>query len=600
MRAKSHFTNGSFYPAFRQVVVPLLRRNRWTTLWLASEGIIHIFALLWIPLVVQRLFEQASRFQTWRGLLWTGSELVLAAIVASVFSALLEIGATRSLYRDFEYVETTLFEKMMAFPVPEFEKRGVGYLYSRMRDDVPLLAPLLIGDAAPFLLIALQLLAVIVLLFRMDWAVASTGLVIAAVLALANSALTPRLRKMSGSAQEEVARLSGYLAEILSHTAVIKSCNAEGRESRRFATENHALNQRKARLQGVARLLGEANSGLGRLGFLAIALVGAWRIHQGAVTAPLFMSSIVYINILFYSSRSLINFTPRMAAAMEATVRISEMLSQASEAGRFGSLRPSQISGAVSLKDISFSYDGVKPVLDHMSLEIPEGSKVAIVGPSGSGKTTILKLILGFESPGSGVIRLGGYPLHELDLKFIRENVGYVPQGDTCVLRRTIRENISLASPDASEEQISRAAISAQALSFITSLPKTFDTIVGTDQDAFSGGQAQRIGLAREFLREPRVLVMDEATSQLDARTERDVLVTLQNAFPRTTCLVVSHRLASVTDFDFIVVVENGKVAAAGTHAQLMEQSGLYSQLFSVQTQPVGGGPESEAVAFTY
>jgi ABC-type multidrug transport system fused ATPase/permease subunit len=592
MRSKSDFTSSSFRPAFRQVVMPLLRRNRWTIFWLAFVGIVHIFALLWIPVVVQRLFEQASRFQNWKSLLSSGAELVLAAIVASTFSALLEGGATQSLYRDFEHAETTLFEKMITLPVMEFEKRGAGYLYSRIRDDVPLLAPLLIGDAAPFLLIALQLLAVMALLFRMDWAVASTGLVIAVILALANSALTPRLRKMSSSAQEEVARLSGYLAEILSHAPVIKSCNAEERESRRFSSENHALNQRKARLQCVGRLLGEANSGLGRLGFLAIAMVGAWRIHQGAVTAPLFMSCIVYINILFYSSRSLINFTPRMAAAMEATVRISEMLSHTSEVDRFGTLQPAQINGDLAFSDVVFSYDGVKPVLDQMNLEIPEGSKVAIVGPSGSGKTTVLKLILGFELPDSGVVKFGGYPLHELDLKFIRDNIGYVPQGDTCVLRRTVRENISLARPDATEQQISRAAISAQAQNFISSLPKAYGTVVGTDQDAFSGGQAQRIGLAREFLREPKILVMDEATSQLDARTEGNVLRTLLNAFPHTTCLVVSHRLASVTDFDLILVIENGKIAAAGTHAQLMERSNLYSQLFSFQMQPLAG-PES-------
>ena len=369
MRPKSSFANTHFSPAFRQVVLPVFRRNGWVVLWLTLIGVVHVAALLLIPVVVQKLFEQAAKFQSWKSLLAIGVELVLAAIIASIFSALLEVGATRSLYRDFACIETKLFARMMTLPVSEFEKRGVGYLHSRMRDDVPLLAPLLVGDAAPFLLIGLQLLVVIGLLFRMDWAVAATGLVIAVVLALANSALTPRLRRMSGSAQEDVARLSGYLAEMISHASVVKSCNAEERESEHFYRENHALNQRKASLQGVARLLGEANSGLGRLGFLAIAMVGAWRIHQGAVTAAVFMSSIVYINILFYSSRSLINFTPRIASAMEAAIRISEMLNQIAEADLFGKLRPVHISGDLSLQDVSFSYDGAKPVLDRSICE---------------------------------------------------------------------------------------------------------------------------------------------------------------------------------------------------------------------------------------
>ena len=575
--------------AVKAVVWPLLASNRWTAAWLATLGLIHIVSLLWIPRVVQSLFEQATRSHLLGGLAWSGIQLVLASAVVSASSAMLETSAARALYRDLQQLELRLFEKILSLPVSECEHLGVGKLYSRLRDDVPQLSPFLIGDAAPYLIIGLQLAAVITLLFSIDWTLALTSILVAVVIAGANSAFTPRLREIARHAQEEVAQLSSYLAEVLAHISTIKACNAETGEQTRFANADRTVNRERCRLQVVSRLLGEANSGLGRLGFLAIAIVGAWRIHSGALTAPLFMSSIVYINVLLYSSRSLINFTPRLATGLEAAVRIAEMMQSPPEAGYFGALRPVSVEGSLQLRNVSFAYDGGKPVLKGVDIEIPEGAKVAIVGPSGAGKTTLMKLMLGFAHPGDGEVLLGGYRLHDLDLKFVRDHVGYVPQGSACVLRRAVTENIALGSFNASAAAVRQAAVAAQADGFIAGLPRGYDSVVGADQGAFSGGQAQRIALARELLRRPRILIMDEATSQLDLPTERQIIDTLLNVFHDTTCIVVSHRLASVRDFDLIVVMDEGRIVAAGNHAELLAQSELYTTLFSLQDEPSDG-----------
>jgi ABC-type multidrug transport system fused ATPase/permease subunit len=579
---------GCFH-AVKSVVWPLLTANRWTAAWLAALGVIHIVSLLWIPRVVQSLFEQATRSHLLAELAWSGIKLVLAAALVSASSAMLETSAAKALFRDLQQLEFKLFEKILSLPVSECERMGVGKLYSRLRDDVPLLSPFLIGDAAPYLIIALQLAAVIILLFYIDWTLALTSILVAVVIAAANSAFTPRLRSIARRAQEEVAQLSSYLAEVLAHIGTIKACNAEESEQARFADADRTVNRERCRLQVVSRLLGEANSGLGRLGFLGIAIVGAWRIHAGALTSPLFMSSIVYINVLLYSSRSLINFTPRLATGLEAAVRIQEMMQYAPESEYFGTLEPASVRGSLFLRNISFSYDGGKPVLKGVTLQIPEGAKVAIVGPSGAGKTTLMKLMLGFAHPDSGEVLLGGYPLRDLELKFVRNHVGYVPQGSACILRRAVTENIALGLPNTDAAVIRQAAIAAQADGFISGLPRGYDSVVGADQGAFSGGQAQRIALARELLRRPRVLIMDEATSQLDLPTEHQIIETLLNVFHDTTCIVVSHRLASVRDFDLIVVMDNGRIVAAGNHAELLARSELYSTLFSLQDGPSAG-----------
>ena len=582
------------FQAVKSVVWPLLAGNRWTAAWLSALGMVHIVALLWIPRVVQNLFEQAIRSPALTELTWSGIKLVLAAAVVSASSAMLETSSARALYRDLQQLDLKVFRKILSLPVSECERLGVGKLYSHLRDDVPLLSPFLIGDAAPYLIIGLQLAAVIFLLFYIDWTLAVTSILVAVVIAIANSAFTPRLRSNSRQVQDEVSQLSSYLAEVLAHIGTIKSCNAEEEEHSRFAHADSKVNRQRCRLQVLSRLLGEANSGLGRLGFLAIAIVGAWRIHGGALTAPLFMSSIVYINVLLYSSRSLINFTPRLATGLEAAVRITEVLQRTPEADYFGTLCPEYVSGNLSLRNIGFSY-GEKPVLKNVSLEIPPGAKIAIVGPSGAGKTTLMKLMLGFEHPAQGEVLLGGHHLRDLDLQFVRDHIGYVPQGSACVLRRAVRENIALGLPETTAEVIRKAAVAAQADGFIAGLPRGYDTVVGTDQGAFSGGQAQRIALARELLRHPKVLIMDEATSQLDLPTEHQIINTLLNVFHDTTCIVVSHRLASVRDFDLIFVMEEGMIVAAGSHAELLSGSELYSTLFSLQEDPAGNrGTEIE------
>jgi ABC-type bacteriocin/lantibiotic exporter with double-glycine peptidase domain len=573
-----------FLFAFRSLLWPLVSRNKWIGLWISFLGIVHILSLLWIPIIVQTLFQKATHVRQMSDLVFVGEKLILSAVLVSASSVLLEHSSSNSLHRDLHEIEVRLFKKLLSMRVSETERMSVGYLQSRIKDDIPSISPLILGDMAPYLVIGLQLGAVIVLLWRIDWMIALVSIAIAAGISAANIAFTPRLRKLAQNIHETSAKLNGYLAEVITFLPLIKTCVAEEAEKRTFIRDSEALNKQKCQFLTFSKYLGEANSGLGRIGFLAIALVGAWRIESGALTAAIFMSSVIYINILLYSSRSLINFTPRLATAVECACRLSQILTLEPEDTRSPGPAADSVQGIIEFRNVSFTYpSSSRPALRNVDLFIPAGSKVAVIGPSGAGKSTLMKLILGFEKPTSGKVLIPGCALEELDLRTVRRNTGYVSQGSMAVLRRTVRENIILGRPNATHEELCEASRAAKADLFIASLPRGYDSVIGYDQDALSGGQGQRIALAREFLRQPRILLMDEATSQLDVNTERAIIETLVTVFRETTCIVISHRVPTVAEFDLIIMVEEGEIAASGTHQELMEQHLPYQKLLSSQ-----------------
>lgn len=592
---KNNSQRPTFFSVFKSVFYPLIVLNRRAGALISLLGAVHIIALLWIPIIVQHLFQQASQVRRIWDIAALGETLLLAALIVSASSLVLERASAKSLYRDLHTLEVKLFTKLLSLKVSETERLSIGYLQSRLRDDIPLVAPFLLGDFAPYLVIALQLVAVVVMLIHIDWTIAVVSVAFAVCVCLANSRFTPRLRRMSRTVQESGADLNGYIAEVITFLPVIKTCVAEGTERETFIRDSGRLNREQCTFSIFSRYLSEANSTMGRVGFLIIAIVGALRIQSGALSAAVFMSSIVYINVLLYSSRSLVNFTPRFASAMESAVRLGEVLSLESEKPRFPYLQMHVPGGAIELRKVSFAYDATRPLLVALNLSVPQGSKVAVVGPSGAGKTTLVKLLLGFEKPTSGELLVGGCNLEDLDIGTLRRNMGYVSQGSISVLRRTIRENIMLGRLQADSAEVRGAAIAAEADSFIASLPRGYDSVVGIDQDGLSGGQAQRIALAREFLKQPGILIMDEATSQLDSITERAIIETLFKALPRTTCIVISHRVNALVDFDLIVILDRGRIVATGTHSELLQGHELYQRLIGSSLEASSVGPSVPA-----
>ncbi|HZF75921.1 MAG TPA: peptidase domain-containing ABC transporter, partial [Acetobacteraceae bacterium] len=321
---------------------------------------------------------------------------------------------------------------------------------------------------------------------------------------------------------------------------------------------------------------------LERLMAVAVIFLGARMVFDGSIT----IGQIVAFQML--SGRvtgPLMYFVNLIRAWQEASVaarQLSRIMEAEPEAHGGAHLTPA-LDGAIRIEDVHFTYEGAKgATLEGISLDIPAGSTIGVVGRSGSGKTTLIRMIQGLLEPGAGRILVDGHELRDLDRAHLRRSIGVVPQ-EAFLFRATVRDNIAVAHPDATMEQVAEAAREAGADAFIRRLPQGYDTLLEEGAVNLSGGQRQRLAIARALLRRPPILIFDEATSALDMETEAEIGRNLETASRGRTLILISHRLAAVQQMDMILVLDGGRVAGFGPHAELLGSCPAYRQLWSAQ-----------------
>ncbi|MEK8085281.1 ABC transporter transmembrane domain-containing protein [Aquabacterium sp. A3] len=406
-----------------------------------------------------------------------------------------------------------------------------------------------------------------------------------------------RVRKLSRASQDRIADASAIAAEVLNAVPVVQSHTAEAREARRFddATEQ-AFRTAERRIRARAMLVA----------FIIIATTGAllWGLYQGTqavlagqITAGHMGQTVVYVILLLGSVAALSEVYGDILRAAGATERLMELLASRSPIASPDqpATLPAQADGArVDLRAVSFHYPS-RPgqlALQGLALSIYPGETVALVGPSGAGKSTVFQLLLRYYDPQHGEVQLDGTPIQRLRLEDLRQRIAIVPQ-DSTLFSTTALENIRYGRPDASDDEVMAAARAAHADGFIQALPEGYQTFLGERGVRLSGGQRQRISIARAILKNAPLLLLDEATSALDTESERAVQAALEQAMKGRTTLVIAHRLSTVIHADRIIVMDGGKMVDSGTHQELMDRSGLYARLASMQfgapTTPASG-----------
>jgi len=544
-------------------------------------GVIHVSLLLRIPRLIELLFDTAS-VGAGSALWWQAGELLVVAILASVFAILLERRSVTLLARSIENIQVKMYRKALHLPYEEIERLGPGYLQARLREDTPQLAPLTVSDAVPYVVILVQCCVVAIILYRIDIYIAGAAVSISLVVGLTHLCAGAALKRMAAKSQEATAQVGALVNDVFRCIVAVKACAAELRELAHFKGVNHNAVSLRQSVNLANRLLTEFNAATGRLGLILIAAIGAIRINGGDMTASAFIASVAYVNILLYSSKSLINYIPQVTVALASLARVADFMNLPEEANRFGGVDLTAIDGDIIFESITFSHRSGKELFKNLSVVIPRGAKVAVVGPSGSGKSTLLKLMLGVYAPAAGRILIGKHDLSQVSLKSLRQRIGYMPQETDGVLRRSIRDNIALATTAIPFADIRTAAVCAHADQFIRRLPAEYGYVIGASGDV-SGGERQRLMLAREIARKPDVLVIDEPTSQLDAVTESMVIATVFDKFRDATCVIVSHRVPLVACCDVIIVLNDGVIVDSGTHEELIAKGGLYRDLYVAQ-----------------
>lgn len=395
-----------------------------------------------------------------------------------------------------------------------------------------------------------------------------------------------RFRPLSFEIQDQLGVLTTQLEQNLRGARIVKAFAQEANESRRFQAENEkwfGLAAESTRLEAINVPMLDM---IANFGTVIIFWYGGWLVVQNQMTLGELVAFTTYLAMLIRPINLIGRIIPILAIAASAAERIFAILDAPSEvADRPDAVTAPRLHGRVAFADVSFVYAGSKKVLHNITFTAEPGQIVALMGATGSGKSTLINLIARFYDPTGGQINVDGQDARQFTLASLRGQIGLVMQ-DTILFAATIRENITFGRPDANEDEIIQAAKDAQAHEFISAMPEGYDTPVGERGVTLSGGQKQRLSIARALLTDPRILILDDATASVDSNTERLIQAALDRLMENRTTFVIAHRLSTVRRADVILVLENGRIAARGTHEELLASSPLYRQVYALQVEP--------------
>jgi ATP-binding cassette subfamily B protein len=392
-----------------------------------------------------------------------------------------------------------------------------------------------------------------------------------------------RMRRVFMDNRRKIADVNAVVQDSLAGIRTVKSFGNEDLERAKFEQGNQRF--LLSRTQNYLTM-GRYHSGNGFLQgmmYLAVIVSSGFFISRGSMPVTDIIIYMMYIGMFLDPINRLVNFTEQFQRGYTGFQRMLEILdTEPDVSDRPGAIEADQLKGDISFEQVTFAYEKEHPVLKDISLEIPAGQTIALIGPSGAGKTTFCSLIPRFYNVSSGVVRIDGHDVRDYTLESLRRNVGVVQQ-DVYIFNSTIRDNIAYGRPGASDEDIIEAARKANIHDFIISLDDGYDTVVGERGVRFSGGQKQRLSIARVFLKNPPILILDEATSSLDNESERLVQQALAALSENRTTLVIAHRLSTVKHADEIIVLTENGLAERGSHGSLLQQAGLYAHLYQLQ-----------------
>ena len=522
----------------------------------------------------------------------TGLFLIIAAVnvgqwlVSYLQQMILLVVGNRILFD----IRQKLFRHLQRLSLTFYEQNPHGWIMARILYDVDAIQATLSGSLIQAVSDSLMVVVAVVILYFINWRLA----IIASFslpLYVTNFLMMRReIRRQAAEQRDQFTQVYSMLSEDIAGIKVVKGFAREQWEARRFVKEIRGtirLNVRLGRLRTVLSNNANLITGMSDLAVLAL---GSYQIlfMRNADGSPLLsLGQLImfrgYLWMLFQPIINIVTANDVLNNAMAAVDRIFDTLDTPPEIqDSKTAVKLLEVTGRVELRHVDFSYEVTEPVLRDINLVAEPGQVIALVGPSGSGKTTLVHLIPRFYDPSNGQILLDGVDLRDLSMRALRAHIGMVMQEDF-LFSGSLRENIKYGRPAASDEEVVQAAIAANAHNFIMEFPDGYETQVGERGDRLSGGQRQRISIARAILRNPRILILDEATSNLDSESEALIQEALENLMRNRTTFSIAHRLSTVMNADQILVLDHGQIVERGTHAELATAGGLYAKLCEVQ-----------------
>lgn len=578
-------------------------RNYWLLAALAFLSLVLVTgANLVTPQLIRELIDSGIRQGDESTVLWLAGALVAIALVRGAFTFLqgyLSEKVSQSVAFD---MRNLIFAKLQSLSFSYYDQAQTGQLMTRATNDVELVRQFISQGFLQLISAVVMLLGTAIILIVTNWGLGLIALMVVpsmlVVIGIFIRNIIPRFKLV----QQRLGALNTILQENLSGVRVVKAFNRAEYENRRFREANEAwltvnLGIIKAFASNFPLVFLIAN-----LGTLAVVWAGGLQVIDGGLSLGQLVAFNTYLTFLVMPVLQLGMISAMVSRAAASATRVFEVLDAQSEvADRSGAVELPPVVGRVAFQGVSFRYiGGQSDVLQDLTFSAEQGETVAIVGATGSGKSTIINLIPRFYDVTGGAVLIDGYDVRDVTLASLRSQIGIVLQ-ETTLFSGTLRDNIAYGRPDSTTEQVVAAASAADADDFIRALPQGYDTLVGERGLGLSGGQKQRIAIARAILLDPRILILDDSTSSVDAETEFRIQAALDALHEGRTSFAIAQRISTVLKADKILVLQGGKLVACGTHEELLRDDPAYADIVASQlredTPPLAGGQVKEPAA---
>ncbi len=476
-----------------------------------------------------------------------------------------------------------LSEKMNRMPLRYFDGTTHGEVLSRITNDVDTLNQTLSQSLTQIITSLVTVVGVLIMMLSISWQMTLVALVVIPLSMVTVMLIVKQSQKFFKQQQEYLGHVNGHVEEMYGGHIVMKAFNGEAESIQKFDQSNNTLYDSAWKSQFLSGLMMPIMMFIGNLGYVAVAILGGYLAIRNAITVGDIQAFIQYMRSFTQPITQLANISNVLQQTAAAAERVFEFLDENEEVEDTTSpIKLESVEGHVEFKDVHFGYDPAKPVINDFSAEAEPGHKIAIVGPTGAGKTTMVKLLMRFYDVDSGKILIDGHDIRDFTRKDLRKMFGMVLQ-DTWLYNGTIMENIRYGRPDATDEEVIAATQMAHVDHFVHTLPDGYNMVLNEETSNISQGQMQLLTIARAFLADPKILILDEATSSVDTRTEVLIQRAMTNLMKNRTSFVIAHRLSTIRDADLILVMNHGDIVEQGTHKELLAKFGFYYELYMSQ-----------------
>ena len=504
-------------------------------------------------------------------------------LISMLFSAIQGFTMTGVAQKLTYKMRNELIEKINKLPMKYFDKRTNGEVLSIISNDIDTLSQNLNQCITQIITSICTLIGILIMMLSISWQMTIASLIILPVAALLVKKIVSKSQKYFKNQQDYLGHVNGQVEEIYGGHTIVKAFNSEKTVISEFEKANQELYSSGWKSQFLSGLIHPVMNFISNVGYVAVAILGGYFAAQGKITVGNIQSFIQYNKQFTQPINQIAQVSGMLQAMVAASERVFEFLEEPEEVKNIENSKTTEhIKGNVQFEHVNFGYDADKVIINDFNASIQSGQKIAIVGPTGAGKTTIVKLLMRFYDVNSGAILLDGSNIKEFDRGELRRVFGMVLQ-DTWLFGGTVKENIKYGKEDATDTEVIEAAKAAHVHHLIKTLPKGYDALIDEESSNISAGQKQLLTIARVILTNPKILILDEATSSIDTRTEQQIQTAMDNLMKGRTSFIIAHRLSTIKNADLILVMEHGDIVEQGTHSELLEKNGAYARLYNSQ-----------------